>query len=57
MLLLEENTRTCKMSREKKVVLDPKSQKVVPAVMVPAPEFVHLASVALLAGTFDPQEI
>lgn len=57
MLLLEENTCTCKMSQEKKVVLDPKSQKVVPAVMVPAPEPVHLASVAWPAGTFDPQDI
>lgn len=57
MLLLEENTCTCKMSQEKKVVLDLKSQKVVPTVMVPAPESVHLASVALPAGTFDPQEI
>lgn len=45
------------MSQAKKVVLDPKSQKVVRAVMVPASEPVHLASVARPARTFDPQEI
>lgn len=57
MLLLEENPCTCKTSQEKKVVLDLKSQKLVPTVMVPAPGSVHLASEALPAGTFDLQEM
>lgn len=52
-ILLEEKTCTCKMSLEKKVALDPESQKVVPAVLARAPEPAHLARMALPAGAFD----
>lgn len=36
-VLLEEKTCACKMSHEKKVVLDPESQKMVPTVSIQAP--------------------